>query len=186
MHKALILLVVMLLAVSCGDQQTTPKPAAMLALNYPSGSYTILKSQNCPYQFEVNEYARVLAANDCSMKIEYPFMNATVYMDYVPVQDNLRELLMDGQKLSFAHNRMADVIDDKVYINPDKNIYGMFYSIEGNAASNVQFYVTDSVKNFMTASLYFDQSPNYDSLYPAVEYVKLDMRQIIETLRWTN
>lgn len=118
------------------------------------------------------------------MKIEYPFMDATIYMDYAPVEENIRELLIDGQKLSFSHNRMADVIDDKIYLNPDKSVYGMMYAIEGNAASNVQFYLTDSVQNFITASLYFDRAPNYDSIYPAVDYIKLDMRKMMESMDW--
>lgn len=187
MHQALkvfMVFILVVLATSCGENEVQPKPQAQLALQYPSPEYQQLLKDNCPFEFEINSYARVLAKSDCSMKIEYPFMDATVYMDYAPVQNNIRELLIDGQKLSFSHNRMADVIDDKIYLNPDKRAYGMMYSIEGNAASNVQFYVTDSVQNFVTASLYFDRAPNYDSIYPAIDYIKLDMRKMMESMTW--
>lgn len=182
--KVVIALFLVMLTYSCQDNTIQPKPAAMLALQYPKSQYDKVQVADCPFEFEVNTYARVLSKTDCSMKLEYPHMNATVFIDYAPVKDNIRDLLIDGQKLSFAHNRMADVIDDKIYLNKDRKVYGMFYSIAGNAASNVQFYATDSVRNFLTASLYFDRAPNYDSIYPAVEYIKLDMRQIIETLEW--
>lgn len=182
--KIIILLFIIAMLSSCGKEETQPKPQAKLALQYPTPEYQKLDKENCPFNFEVNTYARVLSKSDCSMKIEYPFMDATVYMDYAPVKDNLRALLIDGQKLSFSHNRMADVIDDKVYINPDKSVYGMMYAIEGNAASNVQFYLTDSIQNFVTASLYFDRAPNYDSIYPAVDYIKLDMRKMMESMNW--
>ena len=182
--RTVFIIILVTVLSSCGNIEVQPKPQAKLALQYPSPDYTKLDKDNCPFNFEINSYARVLAKNDCSMKIEYPFMEATVYMDYVPVKDNLRALLIDGQKLSFSHNRMADVIDDKIYINPDKSVYGMMYSIEGNAASNVQFYLTDSVQNFVTASLYFDRAPNYDSIYPAIDYIKIDMRKMMESMDW--
>lgn len=182
--KYLFILIIVIGLTSCGTKESQPKPQALLALQFPVPEYNKLQREDCGYSFDINNYARVLSKSDCSMKIEYPFMKATVYMDYAPVQDNLRDLLIDGQKLSFSHNRMADVIDDKIFINPDKSVYGMMYSIEGNAASNVQFYLTDSIKNFVTASLYFDRAPNYDSIYPAVDYIKLDMRKMMESMDW--
>jgi gliding motility-associated lipoprotein GldD len=118
------------------------------------------------------------------MKVEYPQMGATVFMSYKPVQDNLRQLLIDGQKLSYGHNRMADVITDYPFENLDRKTYGMMYEVQGDAASNAQFYVTDSLNHFLTASLYFDTEPNYDSIYPAVNYVQQDMVKMLETLRW--
>ena len=60
----------------------------------------------------------------------------------------------------------------------------MFYEVGGNAATNIQFYVTDSTKNFITGSLYFYAKPNFDSILPAADYIKADVRQIIETMKW--
>lgn len=169
---------------SCGDGDALPKPSAQLALQYPDGSYQPLEAPYCPFTFTVNEYARVLSKRDCSMRIEYPGMDATIFLTYAPVTDNLTKLLMDGQRLSYKHNKMADVIQDYPYVNKDKKVYGMMYEVAGNAASNAQFYVTDSTSHFLTASLYFYEKPNYDSIYPAIEYVKKDMIKMIESLEW--
>jgi gliding motility-associated lipoprotein GldD len=81
---------------------------------------------------------------------------------------------------------MADAITEQPYFNPDKRAYGMLYQVEGNAASNVQFYVTDSTRNFLTASIYFNREPYYDSILPAVEYIKQDMIKMMESLQWKN
>ena len=62
----------------------------------------------------------------------------------------------------------------------------MFYEVVGNAASQAQFYVTDSTQHFLSGSLYFYVKPNYDSILPATEYVKNDIRKIMETLQWKN
>lgn len=171
------------LCMSCGED-TLPKPSAQLALQYPETTYSKINGTNCPFTFDVNEYARVLAKGDCSMKIEYPAMDATVYLNYAQVNDNLTKLLMDGQRLSYTHNKMADVIADYPFMNKEKRSYGMMYEVEGNAASNAQFYVTDSTRHFLTASLYFYSKPNYDSIFPAIDYVKKDMVKMIETLEW--
>jgi gliding motility-associated lipoprotein GldD len=58
------------------------------------------------------------------------------------------------------------------------------YEITGNAASQIQFHVTDSTKNFIKGSLYFYVKPNYDSVLPAVSYIKEDVLRLIETLEW--
>jgi gliding motility-associated lipoprotein GldD len=171
---------------SCGSNEPLPKPSAQLALDYVKGGYEVVDRDACPYIFEINDRARVLSKGDCSMKIEYPEMEATVFINYKPIQNNLRELLIDGQKLSYDHNRKADIIAEYPFSNVDKNAYGMMYEVEGDAASNAQFYVTDSTKHFITASLYFYAQPNFDSIYPAVDYVKKDMIKILETLEWKN
>lgn len=179
-----ILFFAVLLLSSCNDE-TLPKPAAQLALQYPEATYDTLVDNGCPFSFEVNELARVLAKRDCSMKIEYPGMDATVYLNYAQVtSDNLTKLLMDGQRLSYTHNKMADVIADYPFLNKEKRTSGMMYEVEGNAASNAQFYVTDSTSHFLTASLYFYSKPNYDSIYPAIDYVKKDMVKMLESLEW--
>ncbi|PAM93548.1 gliding motility lipoprotein GldD, partial [Flavobacterium sp. IR1] len=62
--------------------------------------------------------------------------------------------------------------------------YGMFYEVSGDAASQAQFYLTDSVSHFMTGSVYFRAQPNYDSILPAATYLKNDMRHLMETVNW--
>ena len=60
----------------------------------------------------------------------------------------------------------------------------MFYQVGGNAASNTQFYLTDSIQHFVTGSVYFYSKPNYDSIMPASSYIKDDMKTLMETMKW--
>lgn len=111
-------------------------------------------------------------------------MKATVYLTYKPVNNNIEKLLRDAQKLTYEHVIKADDILEQPFINSESNVYGMFYEVGGNAATNIQFYVTDSTKNFVTGSLYFYAKPNFDSILPAADYIKADVRKIIETMKW--
>ena len=83
-----------------------------------------------------------------------------------------------------SHAIKADAITKQPFANFENRVYGMLYEIEGNAASQSQFYVTDSVNHFLTGSLYFNVKPNYDSILPAAHYIKEDIQHIMETLKW--
>ncbi len=182
--KVFFLIVVIVTLASCNADAPVPKPDAQLALNYKTPSYQSME-KGLPYSFEVNAMTTVKINKDGSSSVSYPDLDAKVYLTYREVNDtNLRQLLIDGQKLSYNHNQMADAIAEYPFINAQDRVYGMQYEIEGNAASNVQFYATDSTKHFLTAALYFDREPNYDSILPAVDYVKKDMIKMMETLQW--
>lgn len=169
---------------SC-KEESTPKPDAFLALEYPQQEY-ITYSSNDHYQFAQNKWANIKEAKKNSLEIHYPQMKATIFLNYKPVENNLNLLLKDAQKLTYEHFVKADEIIEQPFVNPDSKTYGIFYDVRGNAATNVQFYATDSVKHFLVASLYFYAKPNYDSILPATDYVKKDMRRIMESLEWGN
>ena len=121
---------------------------------------------------------------NCNFEINYPKMKATIYLSYKPVQNNINSLLKDAQKLTYEHVIKADDILPKLFVNKKDKVYGMFYEVNGNAATNAQFYVTDSTKHFIDCSVYFYAKPNFDSIMPAVSYIKNDMQNLMESLRW--
>ncbi len=169
--------------VSC-NEEVLVKPAAQLRLDYPAPDYGT-ENTDCPFTFEMNQHARWIKKQGCNINIEYPTMKATLYMTYQEVKNNnLDSLLQDAQKLAYDHTIKANSIPAYPFVNPDKNVYGMFYMINGNAATPAEFYVTDSINHFLNGALYFDAKPNFDSLYPAVVYLREDIRKLMETLEW--
>ena len=160
-----------------------PKPKAMLRLDYPSASYQRL-NEDCVFSFDKNDISFIKENKDCSLVLDYPTMKGSVFITYKKVDGNIRELLVDAQKLTYEHVVKADGIAPKEYVNTEENVYGMFYEVSGNAASQSQFYVTDSTNHFVTGSLYFYAKPNYDSILPAAIYLQKDIRRIMESLQW--
>ena len=117
----------------------------------------------------------------------YPSLKGTIYLTYKEVKNNnLRQLLIDAQSLTQEHTIKADEIVEQPYIDELNNVFGMFYEVGGNAASQSQFYVTDSLNHFVTGSLYFYAKPNYDSILPAAYYLRNDIKHLMETIRWKN
>jgi gliding motility-associated lipoprotein GldD len=178
-----LLMLVMVFSVSCKDE-VLPKPASQLRLEYPVAKY-IVQSNPCPFEFEINKEAVIKEESNCGITIHYPKMKATIYLTYKTVDNNIDFLLRDAQNLTYKlHTLKADKIIEQPFVNPNKKVYGMFYDVTGNAATNSLFYATDSIKHFITGSAYFYAKPNYDSILPAESYVKNDMQHLMETIRW--
>nr|WP_294925171.1 gliding motility lipoprotein GldD [uncultured Flavobacterium sp.] len=184
LKKIIFLATVSLLLILCScKDEVLPKPAGFLRLDYPEAKYVNFQNP-CPFSFEMNETAVIKGEKECGFAITYPKMKATIYLTYKPVNNNIDELLRDAQKLTYEHVIKADDILEQPYLNPEKKVYGMFYQVNGNAATNSQFYATDSTRHFITGSVYFYTKPNFDSVMPAASYIKNDMQRLMETLKW--
>jgi gliding motility-associated lipoprotein GldD len=180
-----------LLIISCGGDSYTPKPKGYFRIDLPEKSYHLLE-RDCPFTFEIPDYTEVkLNKNNpnqlCWFNIEYPTLNASIYLSYKSVNDtSLASYLEDSRTLAFKHTLKAIDIEQKQLIFPERNVYGLVYDIQGNAASAYQFHLTDSVNHFLRGSLYFNNVPNQDSIQPVLDFVKKDIEHLYETFEWKN
>ncbi|MCM2301067.1 MAG: gliding motility lipoprotein GldD [Flavobacteriaceae bacterium] len=185
-YKLTIVLFVLFTVVftSCKDE-AYPKPKAYLKLEYPKAQYNLIKS-NCNFEFEKSELATINYKNNCWMELNYEDLKAKIYITYRPVNNNIEEVLKEVEKLTFEHTIKADAINSQSFENTERKVYSKIFFVEGNAASNIQFNITDSSKNVVTGALYFYSKPHYDSILPAVRYIEKDIRHLIETFKWKN
>lgn len=187
LQKLFIYLVLILMLIGCNSNSYLPKPKAELALQYEAASYELFNREDCPFQFEMNSSVRLQnpkVKKKCWINLTYPKQKATIFITYNSIENNLKDYLIDAQKLPLQHTIKADKIEATNYSNEDKNTHGIFYEVDGDAASQAQFYLTDSLQHFITGSIYFEAAPNYDSILPAAAYLKKDIRHIMETLQW--
>ena len=184
--KPIVFIFCIFFCFSC-DEIHVPKPKAFLSLDYPKASY--LKSQlDVPFEFEKNKLAQLsVSKNNNSPKgivLRYPTLKASVFINYKKVDNKLEKHISDARSMTKKHLQMADEISERMYENTQQKLYGMFYDLKGNVASQSQFYVTDSTRYFITGALYFKTKPNYDSMLPAIKYIQKDLLHFIESLRW--
>ncbi len=191
MKNLLLLLFSIILCMSCGNDSAIPKPKAFLRLEYPKPLYKQINN-DLPFTFEKNSLANNIGAIKISrdkktlgLEVIYPSIRATIFLTYKRIDSaSLQLFIRDAQNLTQSHARKANAIKPSEYSNFEQRVYGMFYEVDGNVASQSQFYVTDSIHHFLTGSLYFYVKPNYDSILPAVDYLKKDIQHIMETLKW--
>ena len=168
--------------LSCKDD-VFPRPQSYLNLEYPKADYHRFKN-DCPFSFAISKQSTITFKPGCKAVVSYPRLNANIYITYRRVHNNLKEILREADKLTMKHTVKADAIIPHPFENRDQKVYGVLFDVQGQSASNVQFHVTDSSNHVLTASLYFKIQPNYDSIYPAVAYIKNDMVKMMETFEW--
>ena len=141
---------------------------------------------DCPFTFEFNSSARIIAREDqhCWLSIRYPKINADIHLTYKALNNNLEIYLEQTHKLAYDHHfKASNILTEKV-VNTEKDVYGLSYFLKGEVASNTQFFLTDSSKHFLRASLYFNSKSNSDSLAPYIDYVNKDISRFIESFEW--
>ncbi len=193
MKKYSIILSMFLIAVvfslsACTEKTYTPKPRGYFNIETPAPEYVKFDTA-CAYSFEVSKHAMVVSApdsrgNTCWFNIYYPKFDATIYLTYDPVQNNLKKYLDDSHELVYKHVVKSSGIEEALIVDTAAAVYGMKYKIEGDAACPYQFYLTDSTHHFFRAAMYFNFKPNYDSLYQAVNFIEADMDHMIQTFEW--
>ena len=111
--------------------------------------------------------------------------NATLHLTYLPVRNNLNTYISDAFKYVNKHIPKANNIEEHLYTNPSKHVYGITYHIEGiGVASPYQFFITDSIHHFLRGALYFNMAPNNDSLAPVINYIVQDIDTMISSFEW--
>lgn len=169
--------------ISCDTTPPLPKPKAELSLEYPKAEYQLVKNI-CAFRFLKNDNAQYEDIEGCESKLVYSKMNATLFLSYRPVENNIDALVSEAYKMPSSHIRQATRIPERIFQNPDHKSFGTLFRIEGNAASQVQFFLTDSTEHFLAGALYFYARPNYDSILPAARYIERDIVKLMESLCW--
>ena len=192
MRKYLSVFVALSLAfiVSC-KQDYVPKPRGYFRISFLPKSYHKLDSTGLPYRFDIPDYSKIVPDRDRLtepywVNLVIPDHKAEVNISYKKIENNLAQLIEDSRKLAYKHSIKADAINERIFVNPQKKVYGTIYQIEGNAASPLQFYLTDSTRNFLRGALYIREVPNIDSLRPVIDYLTPDVIRLIETTEWKH
>jgi gliding motility-associated lipoprotein GldD len=181
------LLFILLLPYGCNNNYT-PKPRGYFRIDFPEKKYQLLNT-DCPFSFEYPIYGKAVKDSDknaepCWLNLEFPQYKSKIHLSYKSVKKNVAVFIEDSHTLAFKHSIKADAIEPTTIIDQKRNVYGLIFDIKGNAASSVQFYLTDSIRHFLRGSLYFENQPNKDSLAPAIEFFRKDIVHLIETLKW--
>lgn len=178
---------VVFLTFSCGKTYV-PKPRGYNRIDFPEKTYQPFDS-TCPFTFQYPTYGIIQPDKDknaepCWINISFPKYHGKIHLSYKAVSKSASGFIEDSHMLAYKHAVKADAIEEIPIVDPSRKVYGILYNIQGNAASSVQFYVTDSVKHFLRGSLYFEATPNKDSLAPVINFFKKDIEKLVETVKW--
>lgn len=175
--------------LSC-SQTYGPKPKGYNRIDLPPNEYQLLPD-SFPYQFMYSKHAKLLKdsswiAERYWIDVYYPELKALVQVTYKPVNGDtalLGEYFDDSFSLTAKHQIKAYSIEES-HIGLPNGSYAIISEISGEVPSQFQFHVTDSADHFLRGALYFNTSIKNDSLKPVIEYIKLDIIHMLNTLKW--
>lgn len=176
------------LVISCNTDYT-PKPRGFFRIELPKKEYQLYTNKECGFSFQYPKYAEVLPDTDlgsepCWLNINYTTLKGQLHLSYKKVnKNNLMSFIEDSRTLAYKHTIKAEAIGEKL-VKTKNNVNGIIYKIEGNTASSIQFFVTDSVHHFFRGALYFPVAPQRDSLAPVIDFLSQDIEYMIATLKW--
>lgn len=187
-----LLPVICLLFLSCSSP-FVPKPPGYFKIGLPKKKFETFNEPGYPYSFEYPAYASIvkdssffdsLPENPYWINIDFPQFSGRIYISYKEVgKYKLATLVNDAYNMTNKHTAKASGINDSLISTPN-GVHGVFFSVEGDVATANQFFLTDSTKHFLRGALYFDATPNADSLQPVNVFLVEDMKHLINTLKW--
>ncbi len=185
-----ILVLAVFTLIACEEENYVPKPPTYLRLDLPEHAYAAYED-DCPYILETPEIYTVKPVNDengatCHKDIDLGPLNGSVHLSYIEMTDPLSAYVNFVNDKIDEHKVMASAINDWKILVPENDVYCTFFELQGDVASPFQFYLTDSVDQFVSGVVYFNSVPNYDSLKPSLDYLKVDLEHMINSFKWKD
>jgi len=169
-----------------------PKPHGYPRTDFPQRNYREFKSES-PFSFEIPTYAIMEKDTDSNTEehwynLLFPIFDATVHMSYKHFNSvkSLDSLTEDAYRLAMKHTVKAEDIHETEIRDTANGTYGILYDFFGRTATPFNFYITDEKEHFIRGAFYFNQNANSDSVAPIFQFVKKDLLNIIETVRWDS
>jgi len=186
-------LALLCLLAACRPTAPVPKPRGYFRYELPEHAYQRFDSASFPFSFEYPVYGRITEDTELNreekapywINVTFPEWDATIYLSYKAItpSNTLDQLVAESFNLSSKHDVRADYIKTPEF-RTRNGLRGVFYNVGGNTASAYQFFITDENRHFLRGALYFNTTPNADSLSPVTEFLRKDMDQLVETLQF--
>ena len=178
----------------CNSSYSSGKKKGYFKIDLPEKKYRLFDQPGYPYSFEYPVYANVIKdstffddkAGDWWINIDVPQLAGRIYISYKSIhsRDNFDSLVNDAHKMAYKQHVQVSTGITENEIRTPNGAGGIYYELGGNTATANQFFVTDSVKHFLRGALYFDSTPNEDSLGIVNDFLKKDLQHLIKTLNW--
>lgn len=187
-------LVLHAISACSGDAPRIPRPRAYPKITYPERHYIEFSEAQCPLTFRHPDYMQVVrktkffgeqSSHPCWFDLEAKALGATLHCSYSPVtsRQEFDKLVTDAFKIADQINQRANYMEE-IRVANAYGVHGVLMEFQGAAASPLNFFLTDSVHHFLRMSLYYQARVVQDSLDPVTEFLRTDIAEIVNTLRF--
>lgn len=181
--KYILPLAFIVIYASCDDAY--PRQKGYVRITIPESEYRDFNQCSFSTLISTDALVKQIPNKDCWFRISYPSLKADLHFSYVEINNNFADLVNSVHEIKDRHNQVATYIPEEAIFNSDSSANGISFKIQGKkAASPLNFYLTDSTKHFVTASLYFNHSPNNDSIQPIIKHILNDVDTMVYNWKW--
>ena len=175
-----------LITFSC-NEPNLPKQNGFLRIEFKEPYYTIHEEIDIPFNFYYNSnYTYIDQIGSDQFLLDYKDLNLSLNLSFYSIKTklDLEKKSRDFSLILDTHIKKSNGIVLREYDNDVNRMFGKLYEMKGDVASPIQFYLTDSVSNFISGSVNLKFKSNYDSIYPSIQYVKNDILVLFESINW--
>ncbi|MEO6404517.1 MAG: hypothetical protein ABIY51_02525 [Ferruginibacter sp.] len=201
------------LFTACNSDYTSKKKG-YFHIDLPQHSYQLFNKAGFPYSFEYPVYASIVKDSTYFddnpespywINVDFPRFNARIFLSYKKIGGNalykvkqsngaykdslaanhFDKLVNDAFNLTNKNESVATFIKDSLF-HTSNGITGILFKVGGNAATASQFFLSDTTHHFLRGALYFDTTPNADSLRPVQQFLLEDINHLLQSFRWNN
>jgi gliding motility-associated lipoprotein GldD len=187
--KKIMSLVLLAAGLYSCESNWLPKPPGYNRIDLPKHEYQRLE-QGYPYQLDFSTYSRVEAdsfnLNEKEwINLNYPDFGAKVHLTYKKIDQNtdFKILSNDAFNLTAKHQIKAYGIEEAILLTPN-GYSAVVAELTGEVPTQFQFFVTDSTSHFLRGAVYFNTALKNDSLAPIIEFIKIDMAHLINSVNF--
>lgn len=175
----------LLLLAACGDD-ARPRPRGFHRLPMPDHSYATFSNTGCPVTFDYPAHGIPDSGklDSCYLNIQFPQTVSTWHITgrRLPASaDAAAKAYEDYRRLVYKHTQKADEITERRIKTPYGN--GVFFEVYGEVPTSAQVFFTDG-KSALTCAFYFNTALKNDSLAPYIEYTKVDLEHMVQSIRF--
>ena len=189
---SMLLLFIVALHSCGGNEGYVPKPRIFPRIEFHDKNYVVVESADLMASFELPTYAILKSDSQQGIhrkgwaNVNYLPYDATLHLTHYSFGNWVLydSLVQDTRKLVYKHlQRAEDIVEEPTTVYGSSN-WGLVYRIKGNAATNLNFFITDSSRNFIRGALYFNHATNPDSIAPVYDFIEQDIFRMIKTFKW--
>jgi gliding motility-associated lipoprotein GldD len=174
-----------------------PKPNAYLRLDFPSPIYEkiVFGANNTTLELNTASTLITIINNPNNLNlvilksISYPLIDAEINLEYFNLNknNNLNDRLKNLNDFTSIHlKKSSNPPKIQEFTNQNKKVYASIINIKGDVTSPSQFFATDSLNNLLIGILNLKSMTKYDSILPALDYIKTDIYHLIESIKWND
>lgn len=211
LRYAMFILMVGLFCSACNSVYTSKKKG-YYNIDLPVHKYVLFDKENFPYSFEYPVYGNIMQdstyfdsspENPYWINIDFPQWDARIFLSYKIIGGKVTykvkqpngnykdsfainvfdKMVNDAFNLTNKNEVIATSIKDSVF-KTKNNITGILFNVGGNAATSSQFFMSDTSRHFLRGALYFNSTPNADSVRPVQDFLKADISHLINSFKW--